>query len=464
MSSSLESRYETAVDAVAAIPMDAVAYTALTDASLIALARRGAELERSAGAHAALIAGELARRSAPSLGHAGLAASSGFRTPAELVQSATGGSVRDAVVAVRVGLLAHSAAGTACDERQWLGSVGAAIVGDGLSVASAESISSGLGSPTASVPADVLGAAAAQLCAEAASLDADQLFRRARQLRDELDVAGIAEREDDRREQRALRLRRQPNGMSRLTWELDPESAALVGDLYDRATSPRRGGPRFVDPDAASAASRIADDARTTEQLASDVFLNLLRVGSDADSSQLLGSGAPSVRVIVTEAALRSRSGSAFIEGQADPVSIETAERLACTGSTLEVRFASGQPLDVGREHRLYTARQRIALAVRDGGCRWPGCDRPPSWTEAHHINHWARDGGRTDVADGVLLCRYHHLLAHNNGWEIRREGSDYWLVPPPGVAGASADAGAGAGAAQHEISMPARHRFDSVA
>lgn len=452
MSGTLESSYETAAAALGAISMDAVAYTVLTDTSLLALARRGAELERSARARAALIAGELARRSAPSLGHSGLAATAGFRTPAELVQSATGGSVRDAAVAVRVGLLAHSAAGTAVDTRPWLAVVGAAVVSDALGVDFAESISNGLGAPSNSVTADELGAAASQLCTEAASLDADRLFRRARELRDELDAAGIAEREVDRRDERALRFRRQPSGMSRLTWDLDTESAATVGELYDRATSPRRGGPRFVDPAAVDAAARIADDTRTTEQLASDVFLELLRVGADADSSQLLGSGAPSVRIIVTETALRSRAGSAQIEGQPDPVSIETAERLACIGATIAVRFADGQPLDVGREHRLYTHRQRIALAVRDGGCRWPGCGRPPSWTEAHHINHWARDGGRTDVADGILLCRYHHLLAHNNAWEIQRDGAEYWLVPP-----ASADP------ERRAVAMPARHRYNAV-
>ena len=63
-----------------------------------------------------------------------------------------------------------------------------------------------------------------------------------------------------------------------------------------------------------------------------------------------------------------------------------------------------------------------------------PGCDRPPSWTEAHHVKHWARDGGKTDIANGILLCRYHHLLFHNNGWEIEFDGADYRLTPPPDV------------------------------
>jgi hypothetical protein len=95
-----------------------------------------------------------------------------------------------------------------------------------------------------------------------------------------------------------------------------------------------------------------------------------------------------------------------------------------------------GQPLDVGRERRLFTPRQRIALEERDGGCRWTGCERPPTWCEAHHIEHWARDHGRTDVADGVLLCKHYHLLLHDHHWGIQRRGpgrAEYWLIPPPG-------------------------------
>lgn len=91
-----------------------------------------------------------------------------------------------------------------------------------------------------------------------------------------------------------------------------------------------------------------------------------------------------------------------------------------------------GDILDLGREQRLYSGTQRVALAVRDGGCLWPGCDRPPSWTEAHHIRHWARDG-RTDLADGVLLCRHHHLRLHNEGWQITRRDGRYRLDAPPG-------------------------------
>jgi hypothetical protein len=76
-----------------------------------------------------------------------------------------------------------------------------------------------------------------------------------------------------------------------------------------------------------------------------------------------------------------------------------------CEGGTVTVGFDhNGHPLDIGREQRLYTRAQRTALGVRDGGCRFPGCEKPPSWTETHHILFWARDKGPTDIANGMPL------------------------------------------------------------
>ncbi|HEV3497043.1 MAG TPA: HNH endonuclease signature motif containing protein, partial [Actinomycetes bacterium] len=69
---------------------------------------------------------------------------------------------------------------------------------------------------------------------------------------------------------------------------------------------------------------------------------------------------------------------------------------------------APAQPLDVGRTSRVVQPAQRTALAVRDGGCVFPDCARPLAWCEAHHLWHWV-DGGPTDLANLVLLCRAHH-------------------------------------------------------
>jgi hypothetical protein len=130
-----------------------------------------------------------------------------------------------------------------------------------------------------------------------------------------------------------------------------------------------------------------------------------------------------------------------WIEGHPDPVSPETVDRLICSGSTRTVNYDSGGgPLDVGREQRLFGRKQRVALAATFGGCTWTDengnrtCQRPPSWTEAHHIEHWYRDKGKTVMDNGILLCKLPHLELHNDHWEILRMGSTYWLIPPKKV------------------------------
>jgi len=70
------------------------------------------------------------------------------------------------------------------------------------------------------------------------------------------------------------------------------------------------------------------------------------------------------------------------------------------------------QPLDVGRVTRTVTFAQRLALIVRDGGCGWQGCDRPPRFCDVHHRVPWAL-GGETNLDDLILLCRRHHRMVH---------------------------------------------------
>src|SRR5690606_7791549 len=81
----------------------------------------------------------------------------------------------------------------------------------------------------------------------AVPLNADQLLDRARQLRDELDEAGITNRERARQGARSFKRYRRGDRMTVYTLTADPECAALVDGIYDALTSPRRGGPRMVD-------------------------------------------------------------------------------------------------------------------------------------------------------------------------------------------------------------------------
>ncbi len=77
-----------------------------------------------------------------------------------------------------------------------------------------------------------------------------------------------------------------------------------------------------------------------------------------------------------------------------------------------------GVPLDLGHDVRHASRAQRRALAARDGGCVFPGCDRPVSWCDAHHVvAHHHR--GPTDIANLALLCRHHHGVTHRQGWTM---------------------------------------------
>ena len=90
-----------------------------------------------------------------------------------------------------------------------------------------------------------------------------------------------------------------------------------------------------------------------------------------------------------------------------------------------------GAPLEVGRASRVVSAAQRAALVVRDGGCAFPGCDRPPAWCEAHHLRHWLH-GGPTDLANLALVCRAHHRAIHEGGWRLARQTDGRLTASPP--------------------------------
>ena len=418
----------------------------LTDTALLDQQRMLAEVERRLTATSAALAAEVRHRSRPELGHDGLAARLGARTPEKLVQTVTGATKGRAATLVRIGSMLPTAP-PAPDRSPWMVDVAAAVSAGELSLDAADAIRAGLGTPTDEVPSDALAMAARTLVAVAPSLTVEALAVRAREERLALDMLLVMARENALRERRSLTLHRQADGMTRLTALLDPESAALVTSVFDGVTSPRRGGPRFIDANATAHQQAVLDDPRTTEQLALDTFVQLLEIGASVEPEHIVGGRGPAVQVLVTRRDLLAGVGFGMIEGQTDPVSLATVERHVCSHGTESVIFDDhGQPLNLEREQRFYNRAQRRALAARDGGCRFPGCDRPPSWTEAHHTKHWKRDRGPTNIKDGILLCKHHHLLVHNNGWEITFERGEYWLIPPPSV-----------DANQHPIAMPSK-------
>ncbi|MEP6842391.1 MAG: DUF222 domain-containing protein [Pseudolysinimonas sp.] len=398
-----------------------------TDLELIATVRAWARTRRVVDAGLATLAGVVAARSTVELGYDGLAQRSGARTAEALVSKLTGTTGVEARAITTVGTMLNAPA-------PWLGEVAKQVAAGEVSVGAAAAIQTGLGLPSSSVAADDLADAAHALLKVASDLPPEKVASHARELRDELDEVGVVDREAHLHSKRFLRLIPQSDGMTKLIGLLDPESAALVTDAVDAVTSPRRGGPRFIDSEAVARAEAIVRDERTTEQLALDALVEMVRIAASADSGRVFGVRQPAVRVHVTASDLRRGAGAAHLEGQTAAVSIQTAERISCSAGAIAIEFDDdGTALRLSRRKRTFTEKQKLIQAAIWGGCAASDCERPPSWTEAHHIDEWHRDNGSTDVEDGVLLCRHHHLLVHNNGWRIRRTATQYQLLPPPG-------------------------------
>ena len=116
------------------------------------------------------------------------------------------------------------------------------------------------------------------------------------------------------------------------------------------------------------------------------------------------------------------------------PISSKTVERLACDCSVTRILLGSdSMVIDVGRAKRVISGPQRKALNARDGGCVWPGCDRPASWTSGHHLVHWIHGGGG-DLKDLALLCHRHHWMVHEGNWQIMRGDDGRMITIPPTI------------------------------
>ena len=130
--------------------------------------------------------------------------------------------------------------------------------------------------------------------------------------------------------------------------------------------------------------------------------------------------------------ALLDGLGSAAQLDNGCPLSPKQARIAACDADLIPLVFRGESiPLDMGRSRRLVKPSQRKALILRDKGCAHPNCTAPPRWTDAHHIIHWA-DGGSSDLANLVLLCRRHHTLIHESEWIVRMAADGLPEFVPP--------------------------------
>jgi hypothetical protein len=210
------------------------------------------------------------------------------------------------------------------------------------------------------------------------------------------------------------------DGMVRLSGALGVEDAATVQAALHPLCTPAAAG----------------DDSRSPGQRRADALAEVCRLALRTGQLPDDGGQPPQLAVTVAYDALTQTLGTAVTD-TGERLSATTARRLACDARILPVVLGgAGQILDVGRARRLATGALRQALHVRDQGCAFPDCDRPPRWTDAHHITAWT-NGGPTDLDNLVLLCGRHHRLIHGHtaGWKVRM-GADRRpdFIPPPTV------------------------------
>ena len=125
----------------------------------------------------------------------------------------------------------------------------------------------------------------------------------------------------------------------------------------------------------------------------------------------------PHVTIVQTAKEHRDGLGAATIDGL--QLHQRTVHQLCCDSTINVVTLGDdGEILHYGRQLRLAPVALFQALALVDKHCRYPGCDRRPSWCDAHHVLYWENDGP-TCITNMALLCSRHHHLIHKKGWRV---------------------------------------------
>ena len=243
-----------------------------------------------------------------------------------------------------------------------------------------------------------------------------------------LDPDGVLADDNRAHERRWFECEQTYGGVFVLRGELDAEGGALVKTAIDALSHGMSQGEE-----------RLASQRRADALV--DLAATQLRCGDHRD----VHGQRPHLTVTVSADTLRSGAAAAPAElGGVGPIHPETARRIACDAVRTVVTVAPpaedpvwmaastpALPLSVGRATRTIPAHLRTALNLRDQGCRFPGCDRPPAWTDGHHIIHWP-DGGLTELENLVSLCRPHHRAVHEEGWRIHITDGIAVVEPPP--------------------------------
>lgn len=229
-----------------------------------------------------------------------------------------------------------------------------------------------------------------------------------------------------RHRKRSLHLSQLLDGTWKLDATLEPDTGAALAALIERLVAEQR----ELDQAATNTDPTLVFDSTATQRRV-DAFNEIIHRSFAVDLRCTTGPKT-SVNVIIDDDQLATGTGFTDL-GAFLPTG--TVNKLCCGADLRAVLLQPGQvELNLGRTIRLANRTQRRALAARDRGCRFPGCDRPLGWTVAHHVIPW-ENNGPTDIANLILLCHHHHHLVHEGGWTLTRDPYDgeYEFISPSG-------------------------------
>ena len=202
--------------------------------------------------------------------------------------------------------------------------------------------------------------------------------------------------------QRSLHVSPILDGRREVRGSFDPEAGSLIETAIRLATT------RDVE----------GEPERSPARRRADALTEVCRWFLDHQHHRRGGRHRPHLNVITTLDALEHRGQGRLIDGTI--IDGTTVQRLFCDAGLHRV-FVAGRSsiLDYGMTTRTVPANLFNALVIRDEHCRFPGCDRPPEWCEAHHVQ-WVTRGGPTCLENLVLECSRHHHLLHSPGWDAK--------------------------------------------
>ena len=230
------------------------------------------------------------------------------------------------------------------------------------------------------------------------------------------DPDGVADEQRQAAERRYLRLTDGVDGTLYVKGSFDSAAGATIRTALEPLAQPNGDS-----------------DDRCRERRTADALVELTAHSLDTGAVPQHGSVRPHVQVTTTLETLQALTGAPAGEMALSlPISAKTVQRFACDSSITRVLLgADSAVIDAGRAKRVVAGGTRRLLDARDKHCRWPGCERPASWSSAHHIIHWAQ-GGKTDLSNMILLCQHHHWTVHEGGWRLSLAADGRVIAIPP--------------------------------